>query len=76
MDARLTSGAEPVSDVSGLIALWRAVEILACRARRRDLTLWGAINLPIIKFSWTGGIAASAGVGDADRRTFARSRLS
>src|SRR6201992_3590393 len=51
-DARLTSVLILFLMYLGLIALWRAVEDPSRAARApATLTLWGAINLPIIKFS-------------------------
>src|SRR5579863_8524840 len=55
-DARLTSVLVLFLLYLGLIALWRAVEDPSRAARAAAvLTLVGAINLPIIKFSVDGG---------------------
>src|SRR5438105_2330276 len=73
-DARLTSVLILFLMYLGLIALWRAVDDPSRAARAAAiLTLVGAINLPIIKFSvdWWNTLhqPASAGVPAAPRRT-------
>ena len=69
-DGRLTSVLVLFLMYLGVIALWRTVEDPSRAARAAAiLTLVGAINLPIIKFSvdWWHD-AASAGFGAAPRR--------
>ncbi len=77
-DARLTSVLVLFLMYLGLIALWRAVDDPSRAARAAAiLTLVGAINLPIIKFSvdWWNTLHQPASVlrteraGDPSRRS-------
>src|SRR5271157_629634 len=77
-DARLTSVLILFLMYLGLIALWRAVEDPARAARAAAvLTLVGAINLPIIKFSvdWWNTLHQGASVMRLDGATLDRAFL-
>ncbi len=77
-DARLTSVLILFLMYLGLIALWRAVEDPSRAARAAAILTLVGRDQPA-DHQVLGGLveyAASAGVGDADRRAFARSRLS
>jgi heme exporter protein C len=77
-DARLTSVLILFLMYLGLIALWRAVEDPSRAARAAAiLTLVGAINLPIIKFSvdWWNTLHQPASVFRMDGPTLDRAFL-
>jgi len=68
-DARLTSVLVLFLMYLGLIVLWRTIDDPGRAARAAAvLTLVGAINVPIIKFSRLVEYAAPAGLGDPPRR--------